>query len=222
MPTFSELQQANDARSLVRKCLRAVAVLAPPTVDLPEKITDTTGLPIDLKALGFLPIGLVTPDGYTFGNEVTKDEIDALGYASAVRADITKAAKSVQFTALETGRRHMLELEHGMDLSAITQDATSGEVVFDDPELPIGAEYRLIVLADDGPAATNWLLGRGYPRVKLAEVGEKKWATEGGIETPITLDVFTDETLGTPMRNYIAGTGAKAASELLGFTQSGV
>lgn len=216
--TFSEIQQGADRRSLIRKAQRAVAFLAPTSVAVPDTITDATGLPVALPT-GWLPVGIVTPDGYTFASNVDKDEIDALGYASFVRSDIVKVARTVQFTSLERFRKHMLELQYGMDLSAVEQALANGEISFEEPDMPIGAEWRLIVLADDGPVANNWVFGKCYPNVKLADVGDEKWAKTGGIEQEYTLDVFTDEVLGYPVKHYIAGTGAKAAATDLGFTQ---
>lgn len=213
--TVPELQAASDDRSLVRKISRAVAFLARPDVELPESLTDETGALQELP-VGWLPVGIVTPEGYTFGNDIEKEDIDALGYASPVRSDIVRVARSVSFTALEYGRRHMLELKHGVDLSGVSQSA-GGEVTFDEPDLPIGEEWRLLVIGQDGPASAEWLLGKGYPRVKLASVGEETWSREGGKVQEYTLDVFTDDDLGTPVRHYIAGTGAAAASDVLGF-----
>lgn len=213
MTTVPEMQAANDQQSLVRKILRAVAFLAPRSSDLPTSLTGETGELQELPA-GYLPVGIVTPDGYTFGHEIEKEDIDALGYASPVRSDVTTVARTVAFTPLEFGKRNLLELKYGLDLSGVTPSA-SGEVTFDELDLPISSEWRLVIIGDDGPAANNWLLGRGYPRVKLASVGEDAWSKEGAVSTQYTLDVFTDEDLGTPVRHYIAGTGAAAAD--LGF-----
>lgn len=214
--TVAELQDANDRPNLVRKIQRAVAFLAPKSATLPDTLFGTNGdlteLPADYK-----PVGIVTADGYVFGHEPDKEDIDALGYASPVRSDITTVARSIKFTPLEYGRRHMLELSYGVDLSTTTQDATTGEVTFDEVDLPVNAEYRLLVIGDDGPADANWILGRGYPRVKLASLAETAWAKEGAMSTEITLDVFTDTDLGTPVRHYFGGTGALAAAEDLGF-----
>lgn len=213
--TMSAVMATADDRSLIRKVLRAVAFLAPTTVALPTTIVGTTGA-LEALPAGWLPVGLVTPDGYTFGNEVEKEDVDALGYASPVRSDITRAVKSVSFTALQSGVKHMEELYYGVDLSAVEQSAV-GEVVFDEPELPVGAEYRLLVIAADGPADKEWLLGRGYPLVKLANLGEETWGREGAVQREVTLDVFTDDTLGTPVRHYMGGTGALAAADALGY-----
>lgn len=213
--SVAELQTENDNRGLIRKVTRAVAFLAPTTVDLPETITGADGALEELPT-GWLPVGIVTPDGYTFGADIDKDEIDALGYASPVRTDIMSVLRSVAFTPLEYGRRHMLELVYGQDLSGVTATA-GGEITFDEVDMPINAEWRLLIIGDDGPASENWLLGRGYPRVKLAERSEEQWQKEGAISSELTLDVFTDQDLGTPVRHYIGGTGATENAAALGF-----
>ncbi|SDK79150.1 hypothetical protein [Arthrobacter sp. ok362] len=218
MPTFDTIRQGADERALIRKIQKAVGFLAPTSVELPESLFDVGGSLVDLKALGFLPIGIVSPDGYEFGRDINKEDVTALGYASPVRSDITEVARSVTMTPLETGRKHMLELNYGTDLSAVTQDATTGEVVFDEPDLPVGEEYRLLVLGSDGPAAENWILGRGYGSVKLASTDSQKWGTGDPVQQPLTFDVFTDSEIGTPVRHYMGGTGAVKNKAVLGFT----
>ncbi|GAP53962.1 hypothetical protein AHiyo6_05270 [Arthrobacter sp. Hiyo6] len=218
MPTFATIQQESDNRNLIRKIQKAIAFLAPTSVELPASLFDVGGALVDLKALGYLPVGLVTPDGYEFGRDVSKSDVSALGYASPVRSDVDSVARSVKMTALETGKKHMLELTYGTDLSAVTQAATSGEIVFDEPDLPVGQEYRLIVIGSDGPAAANWIMGRGYGTVKLAATDSQKWGTSDAVTQAYTFDVFTDDTIGTPVRHYIGGTGAVANKTALGFT----
>lgn len=216
--TMSTMMAEADKRGLIRKIQRAVAFLALPTVDLPETLTGSTSV-LQTLPVGYLPIGMVTRDGYTFGSEVEKEDVEALGYAGFVRSDITRSTKSITLTPLEFGRRHMLELQTGMDLSNVAQ-AASGEIVIDEPELPVGQEYRLVVIGADGPATNQWILGRGYPAVKLASVGDQQWGGDTPIQNELTFDVFTDEGTGTPVRHYIGGTGALAAAATLGFTQA--
>lgn len=217
MPTFQTIQQESDDRNLIRKIQRAVAFLAPTTVDLPTTLFAGGSL-VDLKAAGWLPVGMVTPDGYEFGRDVNKEDISALGYASPVRSDITEVARSVSFTLLEHGRRHILELTYGTDLSAVTQTLANGEVVFDEPDLPTGQEYRLLVIGSDGPAADNWILGRGYGSVKLASTDSQKWGTGDAVQQALQFDVFTDTEIGTPVRHYMGGTGAVKHKAVTGFT----
>lgn len=216
-PTLDTLRQDADTRALVRKIQKAVAFLLPTSVALPESLFAADGSLIDLKASGALPVGMVTPDGYTFGREVSSEDISAMGYTSPVRSDDTAVARSVTFTALESGKRHMLELVYGADLSGVTQDSATGEVVFDEPDLPVGQEYRLLVIGSDGPAADNWIFGKGYGLVKLASAGDQSWGQEGAVSTEITLNVFTDDEIGTPVRHYMGGTGALKHKAELGF-----
>ena len=218
MPTFATLMQDADNRGLVRKVKRALGFLAPPTVDLPTALTGPDSLPIDLKTAGWLPVGIVTPDGYRFGRDVTRDEVDALGYASFIRTDVMRVARQITFNPMEFGKRNLLELRYGQDLSAVQAALDSGEITWDEVDLPVDAEWRFLVVADDGPAAKNWIMGRGYGAVKIADSGEESWGQEGAISPEITLDVFVDDELGTPVRHYLGGTGAKASVDILGFT----
>lgn len=219
MPTFDTIRQDSDNRNLVRKIQKAIAFLAPMTVSLPATLFGAGGALIDLKTLGWLPVGLVTPDGYEFGRDVSKEDVTALGYASAVRSDVTEVARSVTMTALETGKKHMLELTLGTDLTAVTQTLANGEIVIDEPDLPVGQEYRLLVVGSDGPAANNWILARGYGSVKLASTDSQKWGTGDPIQQSLTFDVFTDSVVGVPLKHYIGGTGAVANKVAMGFTQ---
>ncbi|MBB5748536.1 hypothetical protein [Micrococcus sp. TA1] len=221
MPTFDTIQQGADNRNLVRKIQKAVALLAPKSVALPDSLY-VSGTLMDFETAGWKPVGLISPDGYSFSREVEKENIDALGYASPVRSDVTTVPRQVSFTALEKGRRHMLELTLGTDLSAVTQNTTTGEIVVDEPDLPVDAEYRLLVIGSDGATSDNWIMGRGYGLVKLANGGSETWGREGAVSTEITLDVYTDDEIGVPVRHYIAGTGAVAAAADLGFTAAPV
>lgn len=218
-PSFDTLRQDTDSRQLIRKIQKAIAVIGRrDAVELPESLYGVDGQLIDLKALGWLPVGIVTPDGYSFPREVESETIDALGYASPVRSDTTKVPRQITFTPLEKGRRHMAELTLGTDLTGTTQDPETGEIVFDEPDLPVGEEYRLLVIGSDGPASENWVLGKGYGSVKLNAGGSETWGQEGAVSSEITLDVFTDDEIGTPVRHYMGGTGALKHKDLLGFT----
>ena len=217
MPTFDTIQKGADNRNLVRKIQKAVAFLGKSDVDLPESLYETASL-IDFKTLGWVPIGLVSPDGYTFGRETEKEDVDALGYASPVRSDITKVPRTIAFTPLQSWQKNLMELKYGADYSANAQDPTTGEVVLDEPDLPAGEEYKLIVLGKDGPADVQWVMGKGYGAVKLAGSGEETWGQEGAVASELTFDVFTDDEVGVPVRHYLGGTGAVKYKDVLGYT----
>lgn len=215
--TFAQLKAEADNRNLVRKTLQAVAFLAPVSAELPESLTDDTGA---LQALpkDYWPIGLVTPDGYSFTADTTKEDVDALGYSQPVRSDITKVAKSVEVTILETLKRNVQGLIRGMDMSQIKADETTGAVVFDEPDMPTFQEFRLLIISQDGPADSEWLIARGYPLVKIAEIPEEVWNASDANSVALKFDVFPDPELGTPCRHYIAGNAALKYKDALGYT----
>ena len=215
-PTFDTLRQENDNRNLVRKAQKVILLIAPTTVDLPTSLYDAGSLR-DFKADGWLPVGMQSTDGTTFGGEREVETVDALGYASYVRSDVVRVPRTIAFTPLEKGRRHLFEVRLGTDLSGVTQDPATGEIIIDEPELPVDQEYRLLALASDGPADKNWIMGRGYGLVKLSNSAEEVWGGEGAVASSLTFDVFTDAEIGVPVRHYVAGTGAVAAADELGF-----
>ena len=217
MTTFAELQNQSDQRKLVRKIQKAVALIAPRDVKLPETLFTGPGQLVDLKAAGWLPLGIVTPDGYEFEREVETEDIDGLGYASPVRTDITRVPRSITTTLIETGRKHVNELIYGTDLSTVTQDPQTGEVVFDEPDMPANREYRLLLLGQDGPADEEWVLGKGYGTVSLTAGGGATWGQEGAVGSEVTLKVYSDDEIGTPVRHYLGGTGALKYKDVLGY-----
>ena len=219
MPTFDTIRKNADNRKLVRKIQKAVAFLAPRTVELPASLYENGELR-DLKSEGFFPLGLVTPDGYTFSGEREKEDIDALGYSSPVRSDTTRIPRTIAMTLLETGKRKIEELKRGMEIAASSMDPETGEVVYDEPDMPVDKEYRLIVLGQDGPADEEWVMGKGYGTVKLANLGDEVWGQEGAVQSEVTFDITTDDEIGTPVRHYMAGTGALKYKDVLGYTTS--
>lgn len=215
MVTIAELQNENENPALVRKVLNWVGFVAPMGVDLPEQLTDSGGELVEIPS-GWKSIGLVTPDGMTFGRDTEKDDIPALGHASPVRSDITGVERTVSFTSLEFGRKELLEILYGQTLEGVEPEE-GGEIIFDEVDLPIGLERRLLFIGGDGAGDEAWYIGRAFPRVKLADAGEQQWQQEGAIEQEFTFDVFNDAELGTPVRHYIGGPGANKHVEALGF-----
>ncbi|CED90621.1 hypothetical protein [Actinomyces succiniciruminis] len=217
MPTFDTLKSSSDNRNLVRKTKGALMFLAPTSAALPEKLMETPTSLVQLPT-EWWPVGLVTPDGYTFAADTSTEDVEALGYIEPVRSDITQVAKSIQVTVYETLKKNLQQLIYGVDLSSATQDPTTGEVHWDEAPVPAQEEFRALIVSQDGPASDNWLVGKGYPLVKLAEVPEETWNSSDAVQLQLTLNVFTDTTLGTPCRHYFGGTGPLKHKDALGFT----
>jgi len=212
MVAFADLKATADNPNLVRKILEAVAFLGPEDAAEIEALTDTssvlTALPTD-----YLPVGLVTPDGYTFGGDTNTEAVEALGYSAPVREDITSATRTVAFTALESFRKQLLELVYGLDLSGVTK-AASGEITFDHPARPLQRFYRLIVIGRDGSGANEWFRGKFFPRVSVTSFPEEVWSAANPIQYPITLSTYVDDVVGTGERDFIAGLGSKNSTAL--------
>lgn len=210
---FADIKAGADSPALVRRTLEAVAFLAPLSVDMPESLTDDKGA---LKPLptGYIPVGLVTVDGFKMSQKVDKSETEALGYVDPVRTDITKAPKEVTFEIMESGRKALDELIWGVDLSAVTPGA-NGEVAFDLPAIPVMKEYRLVVVSrdiDPTDATKEWLDAWGFPRVKPAELPDKSFSSKDDARTyELTFDVLSDKSKGTAMRVYSAGSARGVA-----------
>lgn len=216
--TIEALKAKHNHGTNVRKGLNVIIFMAPASAKLPDKITDTNGQVSELPA-EYLPVGMMTTDGVTFSADVSKEEVEALGYVEPVRTDVVKAPKTIKFGVLETLRKNLQELVYGVDLSSTTA-AASGEIIFDEAPMPQFSEFRLVAIMADGPADNEWLLGRGFPRVKLASVPEEVWSSSDPVKFDLELDVFTDTALGTPCRHYIGGTGALTHLDAIGFTKS--
>ena len=214
--TIAALKKKHNRRGNVRKGLNAVAFLAPTTVDLPDALTDTGGQLKELPA-GWLPVGLLTKDGMA---DASVEEVEALGYVESVRTDLVKAPKTVKFSVLEPYRKHLQQLVYGVDLSQVKADKDTGEIVFDEAPLPLLEEFRLLTIMSDGPADDEWLVGRGFPRVKLSTIPEEAWKSSDPVQFDLELSVFSDEVLGTPCRHYLGGTGAIKHLDAIGFEKA--
>lgn len=215
---FTDLKNSSDNPNLVRKILEAVAFVAPEDGDEISALTDATGGLVAIPT-NYLPVGLVTPDGYTFGDDTTTEDVAALGYTSPVRTDITGQTRTVAFTALEALKKSLLELAYGVDLSGVTQSA-SGEIVFDHPDRPLQRFYRLLVIGRDGSGSGEWFRAKWFPRASITSFPEEVWSSADPVQFPITLSTYVDEEVGTGERDFIAGAAAVTAASALGFAQA--
>ena len=219
MTTIEALKKKHNKTGNVRKGLNAFAFLAPMTAQVPTAITDAGGALKEISS-EFIPLGLVTTDGMNHSADANSETVEALGYAEAVRTDLTKAPKTVKFKVLEPFRKGTQALVYGIDLSQVKADKTTGEITFDEAAIPALAEYRLLTVMADGPADDEWIVGRCYPRVKLNTIPEEKWAASDAIQFDLEFSAFMDETAGTSCRHYIGGSGAIKHRDAIGFEQA--
>ena len=217
MPTIEEIKETADHSALVRKALQGAAFLAPIDADIIDSLTDSEGA-FNALPPEYMPVGLVSKDdGYTFGASTDTAEVTSMGYASPVRIDIVSQQLTIAMTAQETNRT-TLQLAYGMDLSGVEADSTSGEMSWDRPDIPADIYMRLIVISADGFAANAWAMGRHFPRVKVTELGDVTWSDGDAITYAVTMTAFPDAEEGFSERSFIAGPGALAMAESMGFS----
>ena len=214
--TIEALKKKHNKSKNVRKALNVLAFVAPLTAAVPDALTDAGGALKEIPA-EWVPLGIFTTDGGEITPDVTVDDVDGLGYAEPVRSDLTKATKTIKLNIFELFRKEMLSLTHGVDLSQVKANATTGEVVFDDPLLPAIPEKRLLIIAADGPADDEWLMGWCFTRAKLVSMPTIPLKATDPITGGLEFKAFADESAGTACRNYYGGSAMLKHRDITGF-----
>ena len=214
--TVEAMKKRYNKSKNVRKALNVLAFVAPLTTAVPDALTDAGGALKEIPA-EWTPLGIFTTDGGEITPDVTVDDVDGLGYAEPVRSDLTKASKTIKLNIFELFRKEMLSLTHGIDLSQVKANATTGETVFDDPLLPAIPEKRLLIIAADGPADEEWIMGWCFTRAKLVSIPTIPLKATDPIKGDLVFKAFADETVGTACRNYYGGSAAIKYRDITGF-----
>lgn len=215
--TIEALKKKHNKAQNVRKALNVLAFVAPMTIAVPDALTDTGGALKEIPQ-GWVPMGIFTTDGGEITPDVKVDDVDGLGYAEPVRSDLTSASKTIKLNIFELFRSEMLGLIHGVDLSKTKASASTGEVVFDEALLPSIPEKRLLIIAADGPADDEWLMGWCFPRTKLTSLPTISLKATDAITGDLEFKAFADETTGTSCRHYLGGSGMLKHRDITGFS----
>lgn len=215
MTTMAELKQGAHNSALVRKILSSVAFYAPYSAEMPASYFSTGGV-LAPAPTGFNPLGMTEKDdAFTFASDTDTEEVEAHGYSSAVRVDITKTTRTIASTFLET-RKETLELATGTDLSNVTID-TDGAIEIVESETSARPHGRLVIIGADGVGEDEWFFIREYPRVQITEVSEQSWGTSA-LSYGLTWTTYPDPELGFSCRQFIGGPAAAKNLVAMGFT----
>ena len=201
--TFDTLKGHDNNR--IRKILE-MALFAKrwdPADEAPTQIWDGTQLTLPA---GYVPIGLTTKDdGATWSREQETSDVTSHGYAEPTRRDILSDQTGLNFTAQEA-KRTTLELDKGVDLSAVKPDA-NGNLVIDKPSRPQPLYWRVLAIGKDGDGPDAIYVVRWLPRAQVTENAEQNWSEESELTFPSTFSAYTDPEVGTSMREIWAGPG---------------
>lgn len=211
------IRKALDGSVFVCDDLAALTAIAA----LTEDSATEPGTPIlsDLPA-GYDDLGWLTNDGAQFSRDVSTSEVTSWGSVSPTRTDVTSDTTTMSVTAQET-KLLTVGLATGADLSAITADATTGEVVIAKPSRPKSKHYRVLSLAVDNGDAGEIYIARFLPRAKVTGYSEQSFS---GGDDPVTWGVtFTgeeDSDLGFSESWLFGGPGWQALVADMGFTEA--
>lgn len=215
MPVKSFKEAKGHNKSNIRKVLE-MAIFVKPKEDADTPITKvwtaTNGLEVPT---GYLPVGLVTKDdGAAWSREQDAVDVESLGYGEPTRRDVTKDVSGLAFTMQES-KKTTMELYHGLDLSAVATD-TDGNFYFDKATLPAQRHYRVLAIGKDGDGPDAVYVVRWLPDAQITENGEQAWTDGEELKYPATFTAYTDEKIGTSLREIWGGPGLDHAA--MGFT----
>lgn len=201
---FSDVK--GHKKSNVRKPLE-MGIFVKPWADADTPITTiwtaTAGLTVPA---GYLPVGLTTKDdGATWSRDQETSDVESHGYAEPIRRDILSDVSGLEFTMQES-KRTTMELYHGLDLSTVTTDA-DGNFFFDKASRPESKHWRVLAIGVDGFGPDAIYMARWLPDAQITENGEQAWSEGDEIKYPATFTAYTDEAVGTSLREIWGGPG---------------
>lgn len=222
MPAYDTLK--NKQQELIRKALDGSVFLAPVTAEPIVALTENTAVDPDpaVIELAALPtdwddLGWLSSDGAQFAREVGQSEVTSWGSVTPTRTDVTSDSSTLTVVAQET-KLLTIGLATGADLSAVTPDATTGEVSIEKPGRPKASHYRALSLAVDLADGGEVYIARFLPRAKVTNYAEQSF---GGGDEPIswgvTLTGEEDSDLGYSERWIFGGAGWQALLTDMGF-----
>lgn len=213
MVAFDSIADFKD--DLVRKVLAGAVLDAPPTASLPATLT--SGASSELVATtGFSSLGRISDAGLSASADTESSGVPGWGALEDVRTDIIRRTSTFSFSCLET-KKNVLALYTNQDLSAVTADATTGEVAFTEATKPDTRYRRMILLGIDGEGANAIYIARFLPRATISEVSEQSWSTEDALAYQMTVTAKIDSTLGYAVKHLYGGPGWKALNVKMGF-----
>ncbi len=218
MPAVTFDEVANWNPSLIRRPNKGFVLIGDMSATIPAAFTSGVSAEFQgLSGAGFESLGLIDKGAPpTFTPEVESSDVEAWGALEPPRTDIITRKTTVAATMLETKRRN-LELYSGVDLSAITADATTKEISFNDPTAPETRYHRVIVGLVDGAGANTIYYLRILPRATVTTVGEQAWTQEQALAYNVTWSAKIDEDLGYAVKHVLCGPGISPLLADMGF-----
>jgi hypothetical protein len=208
---------ANRQQKLIRKAQDAAIFAAPESAAPISAITTGAGADLITLPSAWRSLGHHTEsDGISWSRDVTSDDVRSHGSSEPTRRDISSDVTGLVVLAQET-KLLSLEMFHNIDLSAVTPDATTKEVVFNRSRVPSTKYWRLLAIASDGAGADTIYFARFCPRASITNYAEQPWTKADELRYPLTFTAYVDDDLGFSMREMWGGPGIAALLSDMGF-----
>lgn len=215
MTTLDALMAEGHNRLLRRHGgLKQILLLAPAGTEVPESLFESVNEIIDPFGMGFFSVGLLTDEGMNFEDSFETEASSSAGYTTDTREDLSTTTNTLGATLQESYNRYVEEVVRGADYSNLEM-SEYGEIIYDNPAMPIFREYRGLALAADGPPEDQWIMGEYFPALKLSARDARAWAKGGTIDRPVTFKQFPED--GRISRSFVGGSGPLKHREALGF-----
>jgi hypothetical protein len=213
--SYDDLQQKNAA--LIFKALQGSVFVGPSSADPIVSLTDTDKL---LKALpaGYEDVGWTSDDGAQFSRNVDTSDITGWGSVEPLRSDVTADTTTLQLECLET-RKTTIGLYTGADMSAVTPDATSGEISIEKPDRPAFRYYRVLAVAVDLTDDGEYYVARFLPRARVTDFDDVAYQSsdDSPVTFPVTLSAYNAPDLGYSEKFFYGGAGWATRLAAMGF-----
>lgn len=208
----------NHQNALIRKALEGSVFVAPYSA---TGITSVTGSDSSLNALpaGYEDVGFISDDGAQFSRDVDSSDVTSWGSVEPTRRDITSDVTTLQIAMQET-KKTTIGLYTGADMSAVTADASSGEVQVEKPDRPAAKYYRVLSVAVDLSDAGDIYVCRYLPRASVTDFDDQAFQSsdDDPILWSVTMTGYNDAASGFSERYQFGGPGWKALLGAMGFS----
>lgn len=216
--TFDDVQ-SHDL-SLIMKSLEVGVFVGPSTAPAVTTLTDPTDKLLMALPTGYGDLGWLSDDGAQFSSDISTSDITGAGSTAPLRSDITADTTTLQVACLETNLQ-TIGLYTGQDMTAVTPNATSGEVAIVKPTRPVSKYFRVLAIGVDFvDGAGEYYVGRFLPMMKVTDKDDQAYQSsdDSPVTWSVTLTAFEDPTLGYAEKYFFGGPGWSAKLDAMGFS----
>lgn len=205
----------DNRTELARKGLQGLVLIAKsnaPVIDPTTLFDSSSGdlVPAGIPA-GYSGLGALTTAGVTVKEAVASSDLNAWGYTSPIRSDITSDVDTMTVEPMET-RDEVIGLYTGIDPSTFTR-LSNGVLAPIPPNVRAQIRYRVLLLGVDTIGTGEVVLGRFYPAMQMTSPGDQVFSNAGNAITwPVTLTAYVDSTFGGSKQYLFGGAGNKASA----------